>query len=166
MKALLKFVESEDPVLSKPFTVMDPQGSVWAIASDRVWFVAAKDKNTCPRYKGGAKSLGTILSLLRAEPTGAVMFDREDVLRRIDPEGLGDVLGVIVSLKRLSDLLTFPVQNMRAWNATSVLGLPALGFDGDGCRAYLMGFDNVVGGIPSFQLVRQSLFDEIMGLDE
>ncbi len=166
MKALLKFVGLEDPVLSKPFTVMDPQGSVWAIASDRIWFVAAKDKNTCPRYKGGAASLNTILALLRAEPYEAVNFDREDVLRRLDPDGLGSVLGVVVSLKRFSDLLSFPVQHMRAWNATSVLGLSALGFDGDGCRAYLMGFDNVVGSIPTFQLVRQSFFDEISGWEE
>jgi hypothetical protein len=166
VKALLKFVGLEDPVLSKPFTVLDPQGSVWAIASDRIWFVAAKDKNTCPRYRGGAGSLNTILALLRAEPKEAVAFDREDVLRRIDTEGLGQVLGVTVSLKRLSDLLSFPVQHLKAWNATSVLGISSLGFDGEGWRAYLMGFDNVVGSIPTFSLVRQSLFEEIMRLDE
>lgn len=153
-------------MLSKPFTVVDPQGSVWAIASDRVWFFAAKDKNTCPRYRGGAQSLSTILALLRAEPKDAVIFDREEVLKRIDPEGLGEVLGVTVSLKRLSDLLSFPVQHMKAWNASSVLGLSALGFDGDGVRAYLMGFDNVVGSIPTFPLVRKSLFDEIMGMED
>jgi hypothetical protein len=145
---------------------MDPQGSVWAIASDRVWFFAAKGLNTCPRYKGRADSLNTILALLRAEPKDTVSFDREEVLKRIDPEGLGEVLGVTVSMKRLSDLLSFPVSRWRAWNATSVLGLSSLGFEGTACRAYLMGFDNVVGSIPTFPLVRQSLFDEIMSLDE
>ncbi len=166
MKALLKFTGLEDPVLSKPFTVVDPQGSVWAIASDLIWFVAAKDKNTCPRYKGEAAALSTILALLRAEPKDAISFDREDVLRRIDPDGLGEVLGVTVSLKRLNDLLSFPVKHLKAWNATAVLGLSSLGFDGEGWRAYLMGFDNVVGTISPFSLAQQSLFDEIMSLEE
>ena len=166
MKALLKFVGLEDPVLSKPFTVVDPQGSVWAIASDRIWFVAAKDKNTCPRYKGEASALSTILALLRAEPLGAIPFNREDALRRLDPEGLGEVLGVTVSLKRLSDLLSFPVKHLKAWNATSVLGLSSLGFDGDGWRAYLMGFDNMVGVITPFSLDQQSFFDEIMSMED
>lgn len=153
-------------MLSKPFTVVDPQGSVWAVASDKIWFVAAKGKNTCPRFKGESSSMMVILSLLQAEPTDAVSFDREDVLRRVDQDGLGQILGVTVSLKRLYDLLTFPAKHLRAWNATSVLGLSSLGFDGEGWRAYLMGFDNVVGDIPTFSLTTQSLFDEIMGLEE
>jgi hypothetical protein len=165
VKALLKYVGLEDPVLSKPFSVVDPQGSVWAIASDKIWFVAAKDKNTCPRYKGESSSLMTILTLLRAEPREAVAFDREDVLRRIDQDGLGEVLGVTVSFKRLYDLLSFPAKHLRAWNATNVLGLASLGFDGDGWRAYLMGFENAVG-TPTFSLARKSLFDEIMSLEE
>lgn len=166
MKALLKFVEVQDPVLQKPFTVVDPQGSVWACASDRVWFVAAKNKNSCPRFNGESGALMVILSLLKAEPQDAVTFDREDVLRRMDPEGLAEILGVTVSMKRLYDLLSFPTKRLRAWNATSVLGLASLGFDGEDWRAYLMGFDNVVDGIPKFTLATQSLFDEIMSLEE
>lgn len=107
-----------------------------------------------------------ILSLLKAEPQDAVTFDREDVLRRMDPEGLAEILGVTVSMKRLYDLLSFPTKRLRAWNATSVLGLASLGFDGEDWRAYLMGFDNVVDGIPKFTLATQSLFDEIMSLEE
>jgi hypothetical protein len=165
VKALLKFVGSEDPVLSKPFTVLDPQGVVWAIATDKIWFVAARDKNTCPRFRGESSALTTILSLLRAEPQDAVAFDREELLSRVDPEGLGQVLGITVSLKRLVDLLTFPAKHLRAWNATPIFGLPSLGFDGDGWRAYLMGFDNVIGEIPAVSLTPQSLFDEIMALE-
>lgn len=166
MKALLKFVEAQDPVLSKPFTVVDPQGSVWACASDRVWFVAARNKNTCPRFQGESSALMTILSLLKAEPKDPVPFDREDALRRMDPEGLGQILGVTVSMKRLYDLLSFPTKGLKAWNATGVLGLSSLGFDGEDWRAYLMGFDNVTGDIPAFTLATQSLFDEIMSLED
>ncbi len=166
MKALLKFAGSEDPVLSKPFTVVDPQGATWAIASDKIWFVAARNKNTCPRFRGESSGLSVILALLRAEPVDPVLFDREEVLSRIDPDGLGQILGITVSLKRLADLLTFPVKHLKAWNATPILGLPSLGFDGEGWRAYLMGFDNVVGEIPAFSLTTKSLFDEIMGLEE
>jgi hypothetical protein len=71
-----------------------------------------------------------------------------------------------VSFKRLYDLLSFPAQHLKAWNATDVLGLASLGFAGDDWRAYLMGFENVVGTIPSFTLSPKSLFDEIMSLEE
>lgn len=168
MKALLNYVSTEVPVLNKPFTVVDSKGSVWTIASDRVWFVAVKGKNHGPRFQGVGSSLGAILHLLRLEPEEPVAIDRDDVLQRLDPDGLGSVLGVVVSRKRLHDLLTFPMRSVRAWDASRALGAPSLGFVGEGVVAYLMGFGNVVDEVPEFSIVpaERSLFDEIMSLDE
>jgi len=161
MKALLNFTGSQDdPVLARPFTVVDPQRSCWTCASNRILFMALRDRNQGPRFKGTYQSLSVILELLKAIPRGSISFDRDDVLRRVDPEGLGTILGVTVSLRYLHDILiTSQAQPMCAWDATTILGLPCLGFDGPGWRAYLMGFSNIADPAPSVSLVPGSLLD-------
>lgn len=160
MKALMNFAGSENPVFSQPFTVVDPKGIVWAVSTDRIWFVAAKEKNTAPRFRGDMGSLGVILSLLKLEPKDPVLFDREEVLQRLDPEGLGSVLGVVVSLKKLYDLLTFPEAKLQAWDATEAVGAPSIGFASERWRAYLMGFTEVTDPVGEFSLNPHLFFDE------
>jgi len=161
----MNFVGSEHPVFNRPFTVVDAKGLVWAVSTDRVWFVAGRNKNTAPRFRGGPGELGVILKMLRLEPKDPVTFDREDVLGRLDSDGLGTVLGVVVSLKRLSDLLSLPDKSFQAWDATEEIGLPSLGFLSENWRAYLMGFQDVKEEVPEFSLpVGKTALAEFLGL--
>lgn len=168
MKQLIGFAGSEDPVLSKPFTVVDPKGSVWTVATDRVWFVAVKDRDTAPRFKGPVTSLTTILNLIRLDPSNPVDVEVKEALGRLDPDGLGLVLNVVVSLHRLQDLLKIcPDKTLLAWNSTNALqGNPSLAFSATGWRAYLMGFEEV-SSVASFDLLspERSLFELAMGQD-
>jgi len=166
----MRFTGLEDPVFKDPFTVIDPAGSVWAVATDRVWFVAAKNKNTCPRFKGEAQALFTVLRLLGMKPMEPVTFDRQSTLEKIDTElSIGTVLGVPVSLRRLHDLLSsLPHEQLESWYASKDLGVPGVGFHCDGWRAYLIGFEDLIGEVPSIELVsdRLSAFDRAMALDD
>jgi hypothetical protein len=163
----MRFVGLENPVLKEPFTVVDPAGSVWAVATDRIWFVAARGKNTCPRFKGEATALFTVLKLLGMKASEPQVFNRRLALARIDPEEyIGMVLGVPVSLRRLRDLLeSLPAETLEGWNASDDLGVPGVGVACDGWRAYLIGFDSVVGEVPEFEL-SSNAFDRAMSLAE
>lgn len=165
MKSLIGFAGTEDPVLSKPFTVLDPKGTVWTVATDRVWFVAVQGRDSAPRFKGPITSLTTVLNLLRIQPFQPVDIEVEEVLARLQPEGIGQVLDVAVSLHRLYDLLkSCPTKQLLAWNCTDVFnGEPGLGFSSSGWRAYLMGFDDVKDA-PVFDLLspERSLFEFAM----
>lgn len=160
MRVLMNYVGSENPVFSQPFTVVDPKGVVWSVSTDRIWFVAAKGKNSAPRFRGDMASLGVILNLLKLEPKDPVVFDREEVLQRLDPEGLGAILGVVVSLKKLHDLLSLPEPKLQAWDATEAVGAPSVGFSSERWRAYLMGFTEVTAPVPEFSLAPSLFFDE------
>jgi hypothetical protein len=163
----MNYAGLEDPVLRQPFTVVDPDGSVWTVATDRVWMIATKVRGASPRFRGNIEGLNVILRMLRLDPVNAVEFDKADVLKRLDPDGLGRVLGVAVSLKRLQDLLVgIPKDTLLAWNA-SIIGPPAIGFTCEGWRAFLMGFENA-RNVEEVSLVSTSrqLFDLAMSLDE
>jgi len=163
----MNFTGSEDPVLSQPFTVVDPAGSVWTIATDKIWLVAVKGKGSAPRFRGDFSGLNILLKLLRLEPTDGVEFDKAEALKRLDADGIGRVLGIAVSMKRLRDLLIgIPEEKLLAWDA-SVIGPPALGLTCDGWRAFLMGFEDA-GEVEEFSLVSTSrhLFDLAMAFDE
>lgn len=165
MKALIKYTGSEDPVLSKPFTLVDPQGVPWALATDRIWLVAVKDKNTAPRFKGASQALFVLLKLIQCEPSDPTEVNATETASRLTDEGLTSVLGIVVAKKRLRDLLLSCTEStVKIWDATHVLGLPGLGLTVAGWRAYLMGFDEAEG-VPEFELVQPNLFDLAMGLD-
>ncbi len=164
----MNFTGLEDPVLSQPFTVVDPDGSVWTIATDRVWLIAAKGRGSSPRFRGDIEGLSAILKILRlTPPSNAIEFDKTDVLNRLETDGLGRVLGVVVSRKRLQNILAvIPKDTIVAWDA-SFNGLPALGFTCDGWRAILMGFENT-GEVEDVSLISsgRQLYDLAMSLDE
>jgi hypothetical protein len=161
----MKYTGSEDPVLSKPFTLVDPQGNPWVLATDRVWFVAVKNKNTAPRFKGGGQALAVLLKLIQCEPDSPTEVDPSEVVGRLGDDGLTNILGVVVARKRLRDLfLSCTEKRVQVWDATHVLGLPGLGITMSDWRAYLMGFDNAEN-VDEFSLVPPNLFDLAMGLD-
>ena len=168
MKALMSYAGSENPVYAQPFTVVDPRGFVWTVATNLVWLVAVKDRGAAPRFRGEFNALGTVLKMLRMEPAEAVEFESKDVLKRLDPEGLGRILGVVVSMRRLQDLLAgIPAEKLTAWNVTGPIGLPALAFASEGWRAFLMGFRDSYD-VDDFSLLPpgRELFDLAMGLDD
>ena len=166
MKSLMKYTGSEDPVLSKPFTLVDPKGSPWALATDRIWFVAVKDRNTAPRFKGSGQSLAVLLKLIQSEPHGPTEVEAEEMARRLGGDsGLVRVLGIVVARHRLRDLmLSCPQPRVKVWDATRVLGLPGLGVTVDGWRAFLMGFEDAED-VDDFEVVLPNLFDLAMSLD-
>lgn len=152
-------------MLSKPFTVVDPQGISWALATDRIWFVAVKGQNTAPRFKGASQALFVLLKLLQCEPSDSTEVNTRETAGRLTEEGLTSVLGIVVAKKRLRDLLLACTEGtVKVWDATHVLGLPGLGLTVAGWRAYLMGFE-AAEDVPEFDLIEPNLFDLAMGLD-
>lgn len=161
----MRYTRVEDPVLSKPFTLVDPQGVPWALATDRIWFVAVRNKNTAPRFKGTGQALAILLKLIQCEPDSPTEVTSSEVVGRLTEDGLANVLGIVVAKKRLRDLLLACTEpKVKVWDATHVLGLPGLGITVKDWRAYLMGFDNAEG-VAEFSLVLPNLFELAMGLD-
>lgn len=165
----MNFTGSEHPVFKNPFTVVDRHGSVWSVATDRIWLVAAKDKNLSPRYKGDTGSLMVILKLLGLTPVNGHTVDRERTLAVLpDESSIRSVLGVPVNVRRLRDLFeSLPEPSVTCWNASEALAVPALGVTCAGWQAILVGFDDVVE-VPEVSLVLQekTAFELAMSLDE
>jgi len=162
---LVRFVGLEDRVFSQPFTVIDPQGSAWGIASDKIWFVASRGKHFA-RFKGTMDSLSSVLKLLKAEPSEFIeaLSSGKSV---VEGSPIVSILGVPVSQDRLNTLIeAFPCR-IQVWNSSAYLGVPSLGFYSKEWRAFLMGYENVIGEVPESNIEVQderSLFRLAMGL--
>lgn len=151
MRNLHVFVGSTKPEYSKPFTLVDPQGDPWTIATDEVWLFAVKGLNKGPRFRGGSEALSTILKLLRCESRNAVKFERQ-TLREASSE-LGSILGVTVDLKRFATLVQeFPERPVTIWNITEDLGEAGLMLACSDCLAVLMGCDGDLSDVPVYDL--------------
>lgn len=164
MKALMKFTRSSDPVFTHPFTLVDRQGSVWTIATDKIWLVASKGPGTAPRFSGGAESLPCLLNILHYEPKDTVQLPTKVTVE----DNVCSVLGVTVVTKRFQDLLSEAPAESRLWKVEGLFpGLPGIGISTASWRAVLMGFTNVVGEIPVIDIAPDpvDLFDLAMGLD-
>lgn len=151
-------------MFNQPFTVIDPQGTAWGIASDKIWFVACKGKQF-PRFKGSITALTSVLKLLKAEPAEYVEVTPAGRSERESPIVM--ILGVPVSQDRINCLVQACPCNVRMWNSTQYLGVPSLGFYSKEWRAYLMGYENVIGEVPVSSLRvedERSLFDLAMSL--
>lgn len=165
MKSLMRFVSSEDPVFSNPFTVVDPSGSVWSLATNKVWLVAARKRSPCPRFKGDTASLTVLLRMLRLEPSNPITVDTAYALDHLE-EGMAKVMGVVVSLRLLGDLLReAPVNPVQVWDTTPVLGPPSLGILCEDWRAYLMGFEDAEADEVSLVRSGRTAFEIAMSLE-
>ncbi len=160
--SLVNFVGSKDPVFNQPFTVIDPQGDAWGIASDKIWFIAQKGKQL-PRFKGTFGVVSTVLMLLKARPEVYTEVSSACKVPSAEEAPIVSILGVPVSQDRLKTLiLAFPCK-VRMWDSTELLGVPSLGFYSAEWRAFLMGYDNVVESVPEIVLEEElSLFDLAM----
>ncbi len=153
MRNLVLFSGKTKPEYRRPFTVVDPQGDPWTIATDEVWLFAVKGLNKGPRFRGQAEALTTILQLLRLPSSNSVQFERYTTVKD-DLDGLGTILGVVVDLKRFAILVSeFPERPITIWNATEALEAPSLMLTCSDCLAVLMGHSGAFEGIPEYDLI-------------
>jgi hypothetical protein len=152
MRNLILFSGKTKPEYRRPFTVVDPQGDPWTIATDEVWLFAVKGLNKGPRFRGQAEALATLLRLLRASSSSPVQFEQNSVREGL--EGLGSILDVVVDLQRFGLLVhELPERPVTIWNATDVLGSPGLMLTCSDCLAVLMGHMGPVDEILQYDLV-------------
>jgi hypothetical protein len=164
---LMKFTGRDDPVLSRPFTVIDPQGAAWGVASDKVSFVAVKGCNTFSRYQGPASSLTVVLGLLKVAAADSIDVIAAEVSERIPEDAaIVSVLGVSVNPGRLKDILLSSPEHVEVWDCSAKLGVPSLAFFGKDWKAFLMGHENVEDEVPVLDLAddQHSLFALAMSL--
>lgn len=165
MKSLMKYVGSEDPVFTHPFTMVDRKGAIWTIATDKIWFVAVRDNGMAPRFKGDSTGFFALLNILHYEPKTSVPLPSPN---KVDGEShVCSILGVTVVAKRLQDLLMEAPADAKLWTVDELFPmLPGIGISSDGWTAIIMGFENVVGDVPIIDLSpAPSLFDLAMGMD-
>jgi hypothetical protein len=152
MRNLALFSGKTKPEYRRPFTVVDPQGEPWAIATDEVWLFAIKGLNKGPRFRGQAEALSTLLRLLRLPTSNSVQFEKHTVKEGL--EYLGIILDVVVDLKRFGTLVNeLPERPITIWNATEALGAPSLMLTCSDCLAVLMGHSGDAEGVLEYDLV-------------
>lgn len=152
MRNLIEFSGSTKLEYRRPFTIIDSQGDTWSIATDEVWLFAVKGLNKGPRFKGDSKALTAILQVLRQASSNAVKFERHTVKEGL--EGLGNLLGVVVDLKRFSTIVReFPERPVTVWNATESLGASGLMLTCSDCLAVLMGYEGYLEDVPVYDLI-------------
>ncbi len=165
MESLMKYVGSEDPVFTHPFTMMDRKGAVWTIATDKIWFVAVRGEGTAPRFKGDSTGFFALLNILHYDPKVSVPMPSPSKVN--GEEHVCSVLGITVVAKRFQDLLTEAPAESKLWVVDELFPkLPGIGISSEGWKAILMGFENVTGEVSVVDLTPEaSLFDLAMGMD-
>ena len=150
-------------MFSQPFTMVDRKGSVWTVATDKIWFVAAQGQGTAPRFKGDSQALFAMLNILHYDPRDGVALPTKVGV----DNHVCSVLGVTVSTKRFEDLLAEAPSDSRLCLSSGIFpGIPGIGIFADGWRALLMGFANVTEEVPVVDLTPPlSLFDLAMGME-
>lgn len=149
-------------MFSQPFTVVDRKGSVWTVATDKVWLVAVRGNGTAPRFRGESEALFTVLKVIHYTPQSVLTLPTQ-----FPDSNVCNVLGVTVSTKRLQDLVTEAPTEAKIWSASGLFPtIPGIGISCEGWKAMLMGFSNVIGDVPVVDLsASPDLFDLAMGLD-
>lgn len=142
---LSPFTHQDEEWFKQPFTVVDVKGSVWNVATDRVWLVAAKGKSKYPRWPGNAAQLNVVLGLIQSVPVEPRVVTTEVLQGWVgsDPENkLGKIMGAVTHLGRLGDLLgLLPAGDVHMWDASSVMRQdPCLGIESKDLRIFLMGY--------------------------
>lgn len=134
--------EDGDEYFSRPFTLVDTRGDVWDAATNRKWFVAIKGKGQYPRWSGDINNLNTMLGLIQAEPITSRWVPVAKLAEWAQGEGLGRILGAVVSLDKVAKLLGLGKGKLQVWDSTTVTqNQPSVGMDRAGLRIILMGHD-------------------------
>ncbi len=133
---------------AKPFTVKDPTGNTWSVATDKVWIAAVKEEGAYPRLLAGIDALNKVLNLIKTNPTPdkSVLFDKTSALTLLNSTDVKyvQVLGVVVERERLIKILTDILpEGSVMWNSTDLVGVPSLGFAVKDRKWYLAGWGNV-----------------------
>lgn len=132
----------------KPFTVKDPTGNTWSVATDKVWIAAVKEEGAYPRFLAGIDALNKVVSLIKTDPTPdkSVLFDKTSALNLLNDTDVRyvQVLGVVVERERLIKILKDILpEGSVMWNSTDLVGVPSLGFAAKDHKWYLTGWGNV-----------------------
>lgn len=143
---------------AEPFTVVDLKGFVWNVATDRAWIVAVHGKGRYPRWSGNMGQLNVILGLIQSKPVEPRVADTKDVLGWVTSakEGLGNILGVTLDIRRLEKLLgVVTTPYVQIWDASSSMRQdPCLGVMSLGTRFFLMGHTTDKVMLPTFDTAR------------
>jgi hypothetical protein len=123
-----------------PFTVVDIKGTVWNVATDRAWIVAAKGKGHYPRWSGNMAQLNVILGLIQSLPVDPRIVEVSVLKQWASSDHTGKIMGASVDLKRLAKLLDLLRGSLQIWDASSVMRQdPCLGMCQEVLRIFLMG---------------------------
>lgn len=130
-----------DEWFKNPFTVVDTKGSVWNVATDRIWIVAVRGKGQYPRWPGNMAQLNVILSLIQSLPVEPRVVEASVLKQWASSGNIGKIMGTILDLGKLSKIMNlFPEGSLQIWDANSVMRKdPCLGMGLHDVRAFLMG---------------------------
>lgn len=163
---LEKFVGRGDPWVTQPFSVVTPDGTPWAVATDRSWLVAVKGDSSYPRGVIPGRPLFVILGLLQKVPEKPTLVDLQSLRSfageyedkpwsEADPSGY--ILEVPVSLSRMAYLLReLPGENVQLWKTLLETREPCLVFESSGeCKIFLMGLSGAFPGASTFTVAEE-----------
>lgn len=130
----------QDEWFKTPFTVVDIKGSVWNVATDRAWIVAAKGKGKYPRWPGNMAQLNVMLGLIQSLPVEPRVVGASVLKQWASSGDIGKVMGATIDLEKLGKLMSLFPEDLQVWDASSVMRKdPCLGMGTQDLRVFLMG---------------------------
>jgi hypothetical protein len=178
---LERFTRPNEDVWKQPFSLVDPEGCMWAIAIDGVWFIATKTRSFYKCYSGSKKDLKNIAKMIQMEPKNPIQAPLDRLKEwagkptyKFDPDNdrQGTLFKVTVNLCRLARLLgEASTEDVTVWDATKIApfsGLACIGLEAGGWRAFLMGYEEIEKDAPVFDIKapEKELFDLAMSFDD